>query len=99
MYFTLLQFGDVSVISHVVQLRTTNVSCAQFAYRLCKEAASQKISQTIEQLFTVSEDRSRKDVLAEISRVYGQLLHVSGLKNDEKICRDVCSKVSTSIRI
>ena len=57
-------------------------------------AALKRMQQTLEDLFTVSEDKSRKE---DISRAYGLLLHVSGLKNDEATCRDICRKVSMDI--
>ena len=71
-----------------------NVLFAQRAYDLCKTAALTRTRQTLDDLFTVSEDKSRKAVLGEISRAYGLLLHVSGLKNDKATCRDICCKVS-----
>ena len=66
----------------------------QRAYWLCKEAALQRIRETLEELFTVSVDKSRKEALGQISRAYGLLLHVSGLKSDESTCTAICRNVS-----
>ena len=65
----------------------------QYAYSQSKEAVLQRIMDTLELLFHVSEDRSRKAALEDISRAYGLLLHVAGLKSDTTTCRDICQKV------